>query len=110
MPLVAPRGRKARAGSCSGRLKALEISFQLMRSWLAYMGRPGNVMKLENVQKNVLFSSGTKVHVGSGWKPLVIGLWYVETFWAEACIVKSAAVMPATVVRSIVRASLWNET
>jgi hypothetical protein len=46
------------------------------------MGKPGNVRKEENVQKNVLLSSATKVQVGSGWKPGSIGLLKVETFWA----------------------------
>jgi hypothetical protein len=30
--------------------------------------------KLDVVQKNVLFHSGTNVQVGSGWKPLKMGL------------------------------------
>ena len=48
-------------------------------------------MKLEKVQKNVLSSSGTNVHVGSGWKPVRIGLLNVETFCAMLGKAKIAA-------------------
>lgn len=51
-------------------------------------------MKLEKVQKNVLSSSGTKVHVGSGWKPVKIGLLNVEIF----CVMLSTANIATAVV------------
>jgi len=59
------------------------------------MGKPGKVRKLEKVQKKVLSSSGTNVQVGSGWKPVMIGLWYVDTFCAVA--VRNA--MPPSALR-----------
>jgi hypothetical protein len=59
------------------------------------------VRKLEKVQKKVLFSSGTNVHVGSGWKPEMIGLWYVDTFWAVLCVAKRAVATAAIVRCSI---------
>jgi len=46
------------------------------------MGSPRDVRKLENAQKNVLLSSATKVHVGSGWKPGSMGLQKIDTFCA----------------------------
>lgn len=61
-------------------------------------------MKLENVQKKVLSSSGTNVHVGSGWKPVKIGLLNVETFCAILGMAKIAAAVVANSDRRIVSA------
>lgn len=58
-------------------------------------------MKLENVQKNVLSSSGTNVHVGSGWKPVKIGLLKVETFCAMFGIAKRAATVAVNCCKRI---------
>jgi len=62
------------------------------------------VMKLEKVQKNVLSSSGTKVHVGSGWKPVRIGLLNAETFCAMLGMAKIAAAVAVKSGRRIASA------
>ena len=61
-------------------------------------------MKLEKVQKNVFSSSGTNVHVGSGWKPVKIGLLNVDTFCAILGIVKIVAANVVNSRRRIVSA------
>jgi hypothetical protein len=42
------------------------------------MGTPGKALKLDDAQKNVSFHSGTKMQLGSGWKPGSMGFQYVE--------------------------------
>ncbi len=54
------------------------ISFQFWRSLLAWMGMPGKALKLDEAQKKVLFQRGTKMQLGSGWKPGNMGLLKVE--------------------------------
>lgn len=39
---------------------------------------PGKALKLEEAQKKVAFHSGTKMQLGSGWKPGRMGLKKVE--------------------------------
>jgi hypothetical protein len=39
---------------------------------------PGKALKLEEAQKNVLSNSGTRMQLGSGWKPGSIGFMKVE--------------------------------
>lgn len=51
------------------------MSFQLTRSLLAYIGRPGKAMKVDRAQKNV---SSTRMQLGSEAQPDIIGLMYVE--------------------------------
>jgi len=38
------------------------------------MGIPGKALKLEVAQKKVSFHDGTKMQLGSGWKPGSMGL------------------------------------
>ena len=64
----------ASRGSCSRRFNTWPINFQLWRSLLAWIGIPGKALKLEEAQKKVLSRSGTKIQLGSGWKPGNMGL------------------------------------
>lgn len=50
---------------------------------LAWIGSPGNALKLDAAQKYVSSHSGTKTQLGSGWKPGRMGLWKVEFAAAE---------------------------
>jgi hypothetical protein len=77
MPSCWPDVFQLRPGSCDSRFQTWLMSFQWIRSLLAYIGMPGKAMKVEIAQKKVELALW-KMQLGSLCHPGSTGLKYVE--------------------------------